>query len=194
MKSSTLLLLITTLLALLLLGCTNNTKEITANLQKLQSAPITVNTDKMAAYFDGDTITNPTFQSDAMKMVFYVDSTLCNSCNMKLLHEWQPTISQTKECNDNVDFFFIFSPSKKDIRTTKMTIKNSILENPIYLDTLGLFRKSNPHIPSNPNLHTFLLDKDNKVILVGNPLTNPKINEMFFKLIHSNSTTGHTHN
>ena len=174
-------------------SCTNNNQKITESLQKLQSAPITVNIDKMAAYFEGDTITNQSFSSDAMKMVFYVDSSLCNSCTMGRLHEWQPIITKTDECNDNVDFFFIFSPSKKDIRSTKMTIKNSILKNAIHLDILGMFRQANPHIPNNPHLHTFLLDKDNNVILAGNPLTNTKINEIFFKLIHSNSETEHTH-
>lgn len=182
-----------TLISFFGFACTSESQQLKQSLVNLQSAPITVNTNKMIVYFDGDTIINPTFQSDAMKMVFYVDSALCNSCNMKRLHEWHPIIDKAKECNDNVDFFFIFSPSKKDIRSTKMTVKNSILENTIYLDTLGLFRQANPHIPSNPNLHTFLLDKDNNVVLVGNPLTNPKIKEMFFKLIHSNSATEHTH-
>lgn len=32
-------------------------------------------------------------------------------------------------------------------------------------------------------LHTFLLDEDNKVILVGNPLHNKKIEEMFYKIV-----------
>ena len=178
---------------LLLFACNTDKQEITESLIQLQSAPITVNTDKMVAYFDGDIIKTQPPRYDAMKLVFYIDSALCNSCNMKRLYEWQPIVDHAKGCNDNIDFFFIFSPSQKDIRSTKMTIKNSILENAIHLDTLGLFRQANPHIPDNPNLHTFLLDKDNKVVLVGNPLTNSKINEMFFKLIHDNSKTGHTH-
>ena len=32
-------------------------------------------------------------------------------------------------------------------------------------------------------LHTFLLDEDDNVILVGSPLHNRKIEEMFYKIV-----------
>lgn len=31
--------------------------------------------------------------------------------------------------------------------------------------------------------HTFLLDEDNNVLLVGNPLENKKIEEMFWQIV-----------
>lgn len=55
---------------------------------------------------------------------------------------------------------------------------------PVYIDTLGIFQKNNPHLPKNPRLHTFLLDANNHVILVGNPLYNTKIKEMYDRVIH----------
>ena len=54
---------------------------------------------------------------------------------------------------------------------------------PILLDTLGEFEKLNPHLPKNRALHTFLLDENNNVILVGNPLRNKKIEEMFYQIV-----------
>ena len=41
----------------------------------------------------------------------------------------------------------------------------------------------NPHLPKNKALHTFLLDENNNVILVGDPLHNKKIEEMFYKIV-----------
>ena len=41
---------------------------------------------------------------------------------------------------------------------------------PIYIDNGNLFRKNNRNIPFDERMHTFLLDENNKVILVGSPL------------------------
>ncbi|MBS4809127.1 MAG: hypothetical protein KH071_14815 [Paraprevotella sp.] len=54
---------------------------------------------------------------------------------------------------------------------------------PVYLDSLGVLERANPQIPSNPDLHTFLLDEDNNVLLVGNPIWNEKIKEMFWQIV-----------
>lgn len=62
-------------------------------------------------------------------------------------------------------------------------MKNNSLDYPVLLDTLGEFEKLNPHLPKNKALHTFLLDENNNVILVGNPLHNKKIEEMFNKIV-----------
>ena len=32
------------------------------------------------------------------------------------------------------------------------------------------------------NFHTFLLDKDNKVLAIGNPIHNPKVKELYLKI------------
>ena len=61
--------------------------------------------------------------------------------------------------------------------------KNVKFNYPILLDTLGEFEKLNPHLPKNHLLHTFLLDENNRVVLVGNPLRNKKIEEMFYKIV-----------
>lgn len=56
-------------------------------------------------------------------------------------------------------------------------------DNIVYVDTLGLFAKQNPYLSSNTIMHTFLLDEDNNVLLVGNPLENEKIEEMFWQIV-----------
>ena len=53
-------------------------------------------------------------------------------------------------------------------------------------DREGQFEKLNPHLPKNKVLHTFLLDENNNVILVGNPLHNKKIEKMFYKIVEEN--------
>ena len=64
-----------------------------------------------------------------------------------------------------------------------MLSKNSKFNYPVILDTLGQFERLNPHLPKNKALHAFLLDENNNVILVGNPLLNKKIKEMFYRIV-----------
>ncbi|MFI3306556.1 MAG: hypothetical protein R3Y68_08625 [Rikenellaceae bacterium] len=54
---------------------------------------------------------------------------------------------------------------------------------PIIIDSIGEFERLNPHLPKNKAMHTFLLDENNNVVLVGNPLNNPKIEKMFKEIV-----------
>ncbi len=49
------------------------------------------------------------------------------------------------------------------------------------LDKNCSFERLNPHLPKNKAMHTFLLDENNNVILVGNPLQNKEIEKMFYE-------------
>ena len=48
-------------------------------------------------------------------------------------------------------------------------------------------KRANPQLPSNPMLHTFLLDENNEV---GNPLENEKIERMFWRTVKEKLGTG----
>ena len=47
-----------------------------------------------------------------------------------------------------------------------------------------------PQLPSNPMLHTFLLDENNEVLVVGTPLENEKIDRMFWRTVKEKLGTG----
>lgn len=57
-------------------------------------------------------------------------------------------------------------------------------------DTTGVFHRTTPQLPSNPMLHTFLLDENNEVLVVGNPLDNEKIDRMFWRTVKEKLGTG----
>lgn len=39
------------------------------------------------------------------------------------------------------------------------------------------------HFPTDMAFHTFLLDKENKVVAIGNPIHNSKVKELYLKII-----------
>jgi len=48
---------------------------------------------------------------------------------------------------------------------------------------LDAFIKENPHIPLKGIYHTFLLDENDSVILVGDPFKNEKMEKLLQKVI-----------
>ena len=45
--------------------------------------------------------------------------------------------------------------------------------------------KNNPHIPQENIYHTFVIDKNGKVLLVGNPFQNDKMTALLNKILVS---------
>ena len=62
-------------------------------------------------------------------------------------------------------------------------INKTYIQGEGYFDNMGIFRITNEFIPSNNFFYTFLLDHNNNVIVAGNPLNNPKIEELLIETI-----------
>lgn len=118
-----------------------------------------------------------------LKYIIYSDSLNCSSCMINNLVLWNPIINYCKNYEGNIVFYFVFSPAKKDLRSLNMLIKNSEFKYPIIVDGKKNFAKLNSHLPKHNLLHTFLLDENNNVILVGNPVYNKKIKDMFYRIV-----------
>ena len=54
---------------------------------------------------------------------------------------------------------------------------------PIYLDKSHLFKSNNKFLPEEKQYHVFLIDENNNVLLVGNPLLNPHVCDIMYKII-----------
>lgn len=118
-----------------------------------------------------------------LKYVIYKDSLACTSCAINKMYFWNDFIEYAKAYDGRLKYYFIYSPIKKKCKSVEFLLKNLDFDYPILLDTLGEFAKLNSHLPQNSALHAFLLDENNNVILVGDPLYNKRIEEMFYKIV-----------
>ncbi len=50
-------------------------------------------------------------------------------------------------------------------------------------DSTAAFICSNPVVPQNELYHTFLLDRDDRVVLVGSPVGNPRMWDLYKRTI-----------
>lgn len=115
--------------------------------------------------------------------VIYCDSMVCSKCTLKNMYYWEVMKDSISKLKNNVDVIFIFSPSKAEMNSFINDFLNAEMNLTAFVDTSGCFIKSNQQIPHNSNAHAFLLDKEGKVIMVGNAQYNQSIEKLLFKII-----------
>ena len=114
------------------------------------------------------------------KVLIYVDSIGCTSCKLQL-HKWKELIEYTDSATQGkVPFLFFFHP--KDTKEIRYLLKRDGFARPIYIDLEYQLNKLNK-FPANMTFQTFLLDKDNKVAVLGNPVHNTAVKDLYLKQI-----------
>ena len=79
---------------------------------------------------------------------------------------------------------FIISPGNdKAKKRLEIDFREKRIPQTIFVDSANVFMELNPNIPSESMYHTFLLDENNKVILVGNPMANQQVEEMILYVV-----------
>ena len=169
------------LLMLLFFAC-GNRQKIAKELSQLQSECIVLPKQSQLTIQGKDTVWMDFMRDGRLKLLVYTDSTGCSSCTINKMYMWDSLIEYSKVYKGNLKFYFIFSPGKQDEESVRIALQSHAFDYPVLIDTLGEFEKLNPHLPENKALHTFLLDENNNVILVGNPLYNKKIEQMFYDM------------
>jgi hypothetical protein len=115
---------------------------------------------------------------NSYKILNYVDSTGCTGCKLGM-DKWKLYI---EEIGSTTDFLFYFHP--KDEKELMALLKREHFVNyPVYIDRNDEINRLN-HFPVNPMFQCFLLDKDNKVLAVGNPAANIRIWELYKRIIN----------
>ena len=174
MKYKCLLIL---LITVSITGCSSKDINIRKKIECLKASPIILPTDSM------EIIKNEKFDFGISRylMISYLDSANCTNCEISHLYLWNHIIKKSEK----VSFFFIFE-TKSSLKSQFENLTDNICDNKnvvICIDTLGIFKKANPMLPQESFLHTFLLDSTNHVVIVGNPLKNSKIKELYFDCI-----------
>lgn len=115
-----------------------------------------------------------------VKIITYMDNISCTSCGSKTLKLWQKEI---KQLNKDVAYIIILH-SDYDDKIFEMT-ENLSLDFPLmYYDT-DIFESENKLKGKLACNKTFLLNKDNEIVLVGEPFGREKITKLYQKYIGS---------
>lgn len=154
----------------------------------MQSVPIDLCLDSMLYYQyksneSNNIVDSISFNKENLVLVAYYDSNDCSSCAVKSMYRWFELLD-TIDSNygDELKVYFVFAPPKGEVHNLCHLIETSSFDYPIFIDTTNVFRRRNKHLPENPRMHTFMLDRKRNVILVGSPLDNESIRKLFFKI------------
>ena len=126
------------------------------------------------------------FKDAEFKIVSYIDSVGCTGCKLQL-HRWKELINEVDSMTGgNVPFLFYFHP--KDMKELRYLTRREAFTYPVSFDEKDDFNRLN-HFPCEMMFQTFLMDKENRVIALGNPVQNPKVKELYLNLIKGNCKT-----
>ena len=157
-------------------ACTN-TSTIRREVLQLQSRPIDLPLGKMIKLNNHISRQDDLGDNNKLKLIHYISSSECSICEIETLLFWDVLLDSLNR--SDIDPIVIIDPG---IRFSIGQIKNSYLESsfsyPVYIDTGAVFLTTNPHIPKDNTLHTFLVDENNNVVIVGNPINNQYVKEL----------------
>lgn len=133
---------------------------------------------------DAYSLNRDTFASSSnanYKVFLYTDSTGCTSCKLRL-QAWKNYIQEADSLfGDEVDFLFYFQPQNE--KELQHLILRDKFDPIIYMDRAGKLQELNS-FPSEMEYQCFLLDRENKVVSIGNPTLNLKIWELYKQVIN----------
>lgn len=166
------------LIILSVLACSNHEKSLRNEYLQLRAKPVVIPSpghDSVLVSTKND--------SSIYRLVFYVDSIGCTGCKIKNFAE-KELLARQDSLFKRIQLTYIIdidSARKPDVINLLCRYR---IEGDVRIDTQKLFVHKNPHFPDNPVFHTFLLNKKDSVILVGDPFTNTRIRYLLKSLIN----------
>lgn len=125
------------------------------------------------------------------KLLLYVDSTGCSSCRLRLI-EWKELMVESDTLlGGKLSFLFYFQPKKIGSRDLEQLFRRNRFDHPVFIDANNRIDSLN-RFSMVADYQCFLLDKNNKVLMIGNPLLNPKIWELIKKQVGEIPQTSHS--
>ena len=118
------------------------------------------------------------------KIIVFYGRDECSQCQLGQISDWNEIILQLDSTRLSVPIYFIIAPSEKDISKIRRMVEDLKLHHyQIKIDSTNQFIRQNVIIPSDALFHTFLLDEQNRIIVVGNPLFNDKLWNLYYSEI-----------
>lgn len=172
--------LISVFICLFLLSCGNQEKKyIERLLQTWSEKEVLFPANSIFTIKGKDTVDFS--MSGKFKILTYVDTLGCISCKLQL-DRWKVFMEEVDGMTeDSVRFIYFFSPEKRKKFLETLRFENFTY--PVCIDDMNQLNALNNFPSGNEMFHTFLLDKDNKVLAIGNPIHNPKVKELYLKII-----------
>ena len=113
-------------------------------------------------------------------IVNYIDSIGCIRCKSQL-PDWKNFVDEIEQMFGDKVFVLIFMHPRRLV-DAHYAIQKDSYPYPVCIDLNDEINKLN-HFPDDDRFRCFLLDENNRVVLIGNPVQNPKIKDLYIRTI-----------
>ncbi|MDD4032077.1 MAG: hypothetical protein PHS48_02400 [Bacteroidales bacterium] len=165
---------------LILVSCNSQKKQITETLSQMMDKEIVFPNALQAKILGRDTIVD-VLKKPGYKIVTYADSSGCTDCRLNF-YGWKLKMNEAKTWSKPVDVVFILQP--KDESALISLLKFNDFSHAIFYDKNTDFIRQN-QLSSDPLYQTFLINSENKIVLVGNPVSNSVLWKLYKETIES---------
>lgn len=168
------------ILFLFIAGCKDKKqKEIIRIVSEWQGKEILFPENLIFTQYIKDTVDYRIPESE-YKILVFVDSLDCTSCKLQL-EKWKTFISEINTImNGEVPFLFFFQSNNYE--ELYYLFKRERFDHPVCIDSMNEMDRLN-NFSYNPTFQTFLLNRANEVILVGNPIYSARMKDLYLKYL-----------
>lgn len=136
--------------------------------------------DKMFQWNPDTMLMRYSYNTAKYKLIVYADSSECSQCYLTHLEHWNKYVTIEQDSKGKLLCVFIIEGKKEEI---PIVASMTNLKHPLFFDEDFSLRHTNPQIPQENMFHVFLVDSEDKIKFVGNPLRNEKIEEILDSII-----------
>lgn len=118
---------------------------------------------------------------DGVKLIVYVDSSMCNSCitsKLEVYHGFEHF------GDGRLNVVYVLNPKEEELELVLHELTHYEEIFPVYVDLRSDFLKTNGRIPRDSRFHTFLVDSLNYPVFVGDPTKSEKMIKTFNSVLH----------
>ena len=121
------------------------------------------------------------------KLVKYVEVFDCSDCQINQLSLFNNDTFNSGLSKRISIVYIVATPTGMNTYELYSKLCEKRIRGTVYLDTCNAFLQANPHVPENTLFHTFVLDEKDKVVLIGDPFKNKKMERLLLKVIEQES-------
>lgn len=180
-----LVLIIICFVFLLLNGCKNSNKEVVRIVKELSGKTVSFDWPKQYCLYDTTLVFRDDYLMAPVRIVKHVDDSYCSSCLYNYLSVASDFLNNARKSNlfnsDSVEYYIILSRPKEEIidcfqeKNLPRIILVSDVENKyIEINSLSHF---------DDTYTTFLLDRNNRIMGIGDPMLSVGVRDMYIKRI-----------
>lgn len=169
------------LLSVLILICSCEKKDFADEILQMQSRPINMTSCEKAFCYEAGNEVSYDNRDSTYKLVIYIDSLSCSPCFVSNMLSYMATVVDFDSVGVNT--LFVFEPKQEQEEDLISALTQLAYPVRTIVVPSGNFSSDNPHLPSSSVLHSFLLNMNNEVTVVGNPARNANVKELMLNSV-----------